>query len=449
MGHGHRRPPTDRIAAYVAALLDRYPDLSADDDEDAEDGSPWSTSPLLGEASGPLVYFPMVYSRAERASAWAAELASQHGLNCSDPQRRQLRSEPIEAWMFELRSERGRSFRDPDAEAIGRVLVRLSKDNYYAVLNRADGWYVQVGVGERAGTRPGWYVLERREGSPDSHFRTESSESPRWFGCSLPLPRTTPPRLNASPGVLLPNSHGRPPSYGLPGSRAWSREPALLPFAYAWLRLPYLYVVIRPCEAPQFRRVVKMGATNLTARLVRGAMAGAVGTAALSLAYRAERGLRHSHKGPLDYDDGTVPGWIVLHDLHLKDAGSAEEVRAGLVLRWTYGSAFGVAHGMLRRRLPEPAATIVFGSVLMAATFTLFPMLGRTPRPWRWPIDVLATSVVTHALYAAAVGGVDRVKIPAEDAVMPIRSSPRRWGPRHRSMRSQPGERQVTTRTGH
>jgi hypothetical protein len=176
MGRSNHQPPTERIAAYVAALLDRYPDLSADDDEDAEDGSPWSTSPLLGEASGPLVYFPMVYSRAERVSAWAAELATVHGLNCFDPQWNQLRTEPIEAWTFELQSQRSRPFRDPDAEAIGRVLVRLSKDNYYAVLNRADGWYVQVGVGERAGTRPGWYVLERREGGPDSHFRTESSD---------------------------------------------------------------------------------------------------------------------------------------------------------------------------------------------------------------------------------------------------------------------------------
>jgi hypothetical protein len=150
--------------------------------------------------------------------------------------------------------------------------------------------------------------------------------------------------------------------------------------------------------------------TNLTARVARAAVAGAVGTVALAVAYRAERMMRHRHKGPLDYDDAPVPGWIVLHDLHLKDAGTAEEVKAGLILRWTYGSAFGVVHSALRQRLPEPAATIVFGSMLMAATFTLFPALGRTPPPWRWPLDVLATSVVTHALYAAAVGNTDRVR---------------------------------------
>ena len=153
-----------------------------------------------------------------------------------------------------------------------------------------------------------------------------------------------------------------------------------------------------------------MSMTNPTTRVARGAVAGAVATVALSLAYRAERKLRRHHTGPLDYDDAPVPGWIVLHDLHLKDAGPAEEVKAGLILRWTYGSAFGVAHSALRQRLSEPAASIVFGSVLMTATFTLFPLLGRTPPPWRWPLDVLATSIFTHALYAVAVGYTDRVK---------------------------------------
>jgi hypothetical protein len=128
------------------------------------------------------------------------------------------------------------------------------------------------------------------------------------------------------------------------------------------------------------------------------------------MAYRVERRLRPRHRGALDYDDDTVPGWIVLHDLHMRDGGSAEEVRAGLILRWTYGSAFGLAHTALRRRLPEPAATMVFGSALIAATFTLFPLLGRTPPPWRWSPDVLATSIITHALYATAVGCTDRVR---------------------------------------
>jgi hypothetical protein len=61
----------------------------------------------------------------------------------------------------------------------------------------------------------------------------------------------------------------------------------------------------------------------------------------------------------------------------------------------------------LRRLIPEPWASVAFGGTLMSATFTLFPVLGRTPPPWRWPIDVLATSIGTHVAYVTAVAAVD------------------------------------------
>lgn len=54
-----------------------------------------------------------------------------------------------------------------------------------------------------------------------------------------------------------------------------------------------------------------------------------------------------------------------------------------MILRWSYGFAFGMLHGSLRRIVLEPWAGAVFGGTLMAATLTLFPLLGRTPPPWR------------------------------------------------------------------
>ena len=161
--------PTARVAAYVAALLNRYPDI----DTDAGDDSPWSSGPLLSEASGPLVYFPMVWSRCDEVSAWAVELAEQHGLNCYDPQLERLRTSWSQPWCFELTSAHGRAFRDPSADVARRVLTRLSADDYFAVLTRSDDWYIQVGYGERAGTRHGWYALERRDGTPEEHYRVE------------------------------------------------------------------------------------------------------------------------------------------------------------------------------------------------------------------------------------------------------------------------------------
>jgi hypothetical protein len=97
----------------------------------------------------------------------------------------------------------------------------------------------------------------------------------------------------------------------------------------------------------------------------------------------------------------------VANILHLPHVTAREDRDLGLALRWSYGSAFGLFHGFLRRRISEPWASAIFGGTLMSATVTLFPLLGRTPPPWRWPRDVMATSVGTHVAYVAAVAGVD------------------------------------------
>ena len=78
---------TPAIRAYVEALLAKYPDL----DDDNEDECPWADAPLIANATGPLFYFAMVFSKAESASAFAADLAKKHGLVCFDPQSNELR----------------------------------------------------------------------------------------------------------------------------------------------------------------------------------------------------------------------------------------------------------------------------------------------------------------------------------------------------------------------
>jgi hypothetical protein len=140
---------------------------------------------------------------------------------------------------------------------------------------------------------------------------------------------------------------------------------------------------------------------------IRSVLAGSAGTATMTLAYAAERRVRHAVSGPLDYDDGLVPGQIVASVMHLPHVTQRDERELGLLLRWGYGSAFGMPHGTLRRIIPEPWASAAFGGTLMTATLTLFPLLGRTPPPWRWRADVLATSFGTHVAYVAAVAAAD------------------------------------------
>src|SRR3954469_2970713 len=140
---------------------------------------------------------------------------------------------------------------------------------------------------------------------------------------------------------------------------------------------------------------------------LRSVAAGTAGTAVLSLAYAAERRLRPAHHGQLDYDDSIVPGKIVASIMHLPHVTEREDHELALALRWGYGSVFGILHGGLRRRVGEPWASVAFGTTLLTATFTLFPLLGRTPPPWRWSPDVLATSIGTHVAYVAGVAAVD------------------------------------------
>lgn len=129
----------------------------------------------------------------------------------------------------------------------------------------------------------------------------------------------------------------------------------------------------------------------------------------MTLAYAAERRMRPNARGPLDYDDSLVPGKIVAAVMHLPHVTGREDHELGLLLRWTYGSAFGIAHGALHHRLREPSASAVFGGILMSATLSLFPLLGHTPPPWRWQRAMLATSVATHVAYVAAVATADDV----------------------------------------
>jgi uncharacterized membrane protein YagU involved in acid resistance len=126
----------------------------------------------------------------------------------------------------------------------------------------------------------------------------------------------------------------------------------------------------------------------------------------MTLAYETERRVRGA-RTPLDYDDSLVPGEIVAGVLHWRNVSPKEDAELGMLLRIGYGSVFGVWHAMLRHRLPEPWAALAFGGTLMSATFTAFPVLGRTPPPWKWPPDVLLTALGTHAVYATTVAVVD------------------------------------------
>jgi hypothetical protein len=79
--------PSPAIAGYVAALVERYPDLTAE----SGDECPWSDGPLIGNASGPFIYFGFVRSATlDDAWAYAVDTARSLGLVSFDPQSERL-----------------------------------------------------------------------------------------------------------------------------------------------------------------------------------------------------------------------------------------------------------------------------------------------------------------------------------------------------------------------
>jgi hypothetical protein len=75
---GGSMPATPKIRTLIDALTDRWPD--------GEESSPWSTSPLLAEANGNLIYIPMSFGQATEGVIAVANEAARLSLICFDPQ---------------------------------------------------------------------------------------------------------------------------------------------------------------------------------------------------------------------------------------------------------------------------------------------------------------------------------------------------------------------------
>lgn len=74
--------PDTGIVAFVEAALARYPELT----ELSGPECPWASAPLLDEAVGDFIHFPLTFAGAEFARDELAEIAASLGLVCYDPQ---------------------------------------------------------------------------------------------------------------------------------------------------------------------------------------------------------------------------------------------------------------------------------------------------------------------------------------------------------------------------
>lgn len=162
--------PDEAVLSFHEELMARFPPLESLAENDADD-SPWNMSP---DATDSRVILCMGLSRASKIGPFILELAARHRLVCFDPSTGVVHHPPRsrDSGSLLLESCNGGKIINPSAQDLRSQLQALSRANFYVCLEREEGWFVQVGIGQRAGNvAEGKFALEYREGDADRHYR--------------------------------------------------------------------------------------------------------------------------------------------------------------------------------------------------------------------------------------------------------------------------------------
>ena len=109
----------------------------------------------------------------DRAVARMRYLAGKHRLVCYEPDRQVVLNPPLmrRSGAYELSFCVGHSIDDPAPSHLAAAVHALTADNWFLVLEDGDDHYVQAAI-----TSEG-YLLEVRDGSPDSHLQTRLTDA--------------------------------------------------------------------------------------------------------------------------------------------------------------------------------------------------------------------------------------------------------------------------------
>jgi hypothetical protein len=132
--------------------------------------------------------------------------------------------------------------------------------------------------------------------------------------------------------------------------------------------------------------------------LARGLVAGLIGTAAMTLSSTIE--MRARKRPPSD-----APAKAVETVLEIEPKDEAAEERLSNIVHWGYGTAWGVARGMLDLvGLKGLAATLAHFAAVWGAAMVMLPTVRAAPPPTEWGTTELAIDGFHHAVYATATG---------------------------------------------
>jgi hypothetical protein len=137
------------------------------------------------------------------------------------------------------------------------------------------------------------------------------------------------------------------------------------------------------------------GIASTAANAGKGALAGAIATAAMTPVEMKLRGREPS----------TVPSAAAGKVLGVQPRNSDVAARFSQMVHWSYGTAWGGVGGVLRTLIPEPAATAAHFATVWGTEVTMLPGLEVAPPLPEWEAKEIAIDVFHHLVYAAAFAG--------------------------------------------
>lgn len=139
--------------------------------------------------------------------------------------------------------------------------------------------------------------------------------------------------------------------------------------------------------------------------LASGALAGLIGTAAMTAAQAAE--MRLTGREP-----SMVPGHVASKLLRRELGGDEALPRISLAMHWAHGMTQGTVRALIARLgFKGRAATAAHFALLWSGDALLYKALGISPWPWQWSPAELAPDVLHKGFYTVVTSAAyDRLR---------------------------------------
>jgi hypothetical protein len=143
------------------------------------------------------------------------------------------------------------------------------------------------------------------------------------------------------------------------------------------------------------------GLRALPAAVGAGLVAGAAGTAAMTLSSTLE--MRWRGREP-----SAVPARAAAKVLGVQPTGEAERQRFATIVHWGYGTGWGAMRGVIGAAgCRGPRAAALFFATVWASELVTLPLLAiGVPPVWRWSPAEIGIDAVHHLVYATVTSVV-------------------------------------------